>query len=281
MTSRTVPEYDDLDNYAADDFDDPFRTPPPEAQETKNVSANKRKQGEALGLDEEVEVAKRVRVPRVKLDEARLLSENGIPELRRRAVNLNFKGKGHEFSDTARLLSFYQLWLDDLFPKAKFLDALSMVEKTGHKKIIAHKRLEWINEGKPKPWEADDAPEESGPGAEVGQTAGVNTATEPVSPTDVVAPAKEQGPKTPERDVPDEDDIYGATPVAQVRTQASTSMPEGYGYEEDEEDDLDALMAEADAAGQAQRPTQQQSRKSIGTDFEDEEAALAEMDGLW
>lgn len=68
MDSRTIPEYDDLDNYNVDDIDDPFRSPPPEA---KNSSTNKRKKAEALGLDEEVEVVKRARVPRVKLDEAR------------------------------------------------------------------------------------------------------------------------------------------------------------------------------------------------------------------
>ena len=49
----------------------------------------------------------------------------------------------------ARLLSFYQLWLDDLFPKAKFLDALVMIERAGHKKTMHTMRTEWINEGKP------------------------------------------------------------------------------------------------------------------------------------
>lgn len=68
MTSRTTPGYDDLDNYAVEDFDDPFRTLSPDAKE---LGVNKRKQGEALGLEEEVEVNKRARVPRVKLDEAR------------------------------------------------------------------------------------------------------------------------------------------------------------------------------------------------------------------
>lgn len=42
------------------------------------------------------------------------------------------------------MLSLYQLWLDDLFPKAKFLDALSMVEKAGHKSAVAKKRKEWM-----------------------------------------------------------------------------------------------------------------------------------------
>ncbi|KXJ89368.1 replication fork protection component Swi3-domain-containing protein, partial [Microdochium bolleyi] len=109
-----------------------------------------------LGLDEEVAVAKKARVPNVKLDETRLLSEKGIPRLRRKAGDLKFKGKGHEFSDAAKLLSFYQLWLDDLFPKARFIDALGMVEKAGHKKFMAAKRVEWINEGKPRASRAEE-----------------------------------------------------------------------------------------------------------------------------
>lgn len=70
MSPTTVPEYDDLDNYAVDDIDDPFRSPPPELQDG-DASKKRKKADEALGLDEAVEVAKRVRVPRVKLDEAR------------------------------------------------------------------------------------------------------------------------------------------------------------------------------------------------------------------
>ncbi|KAJ3954567.1 chromosome segregation in meiosis- protein [Colletotrichum tropicale] len=267
MTSRTTPGYDDLDNYAVEDFDDPFRTPPPDGKE---LGVNKRKQGEALGLEEEVEVNKRARVPRVKLDEARLLSDNGIPKLRKRAADLQFKGKGHEFSDAARLLSFYQLWLDDLFPKAKFLDAVAMVEKTGHKKQIAHKRLEWINEGKPNPWEADDAFEVE---AEIqGPVAAEATASAPASIT-------QKRPKTPQAAVPDEDDIYGATPVMPPKSQAlgapkPTEEPDG-------DDDLDALMAEAEMADRKQSPAHFPHNQPAGDDFEDEEAAMAEMGGLW
>ncbi|EQB49426.1 hypothetical protein CGLO_11242 [Colletotrichum gloeosporioides Cg-14] len=267
MTSRTTPEYDDLDNYAVEDFDDPFRTPPPDAKE---LGVNKRKQGEALGLEEEVEVSKRARVPRVKLDEARLLSDNGIPKLRKRAAGLQFKGKGHEFSDAARLLSFYQLWLDDLFPKAKFLDALAMVEKTGHKKQIAHKRLGWINEGKPKTWEADDALEVE---AKIpGPVAAEVTAS-------ALASITQKRPETPEAAVPDEDDTYGATPAMPPKSQAlgapePTEVP-------DRDDDLDALMAEAEMADRMQPPAHVPHNQLAGDDFEDEEAAMAEMDGLW
>ncbi|KAJ5090420.1 Chromosome segregation in meiosis protein 3 [Penicillium argentinense] len=103
-----------------------------------------------LGLDEEVKVTKK-RQPVAKLDENRLLSQLGVPKLRRAAKQkLKFKGKGHEFSDAARLLNFYQLWLDDLFPRAKFADGLAMIEKLGHSKRIQTMRREWIEEEKPK-----------------------------------------------------------------------------------------------------------------------------------
>ena len=56
-----------LDNYDVDDFsDDPFASPPPES------STKKRKEPDSgLGIDEEVDVKKRARVPNVKLDEER------------------------------------------------------------------------------------------------------------------------------------------------------------------------------------------------------------------
>ncbi|KAE8384644.1 replication fork protection component Swi3-domain-containing protein [Aspergillus alliaceus] len=102
-----------------------------------------------LGLDEEVKVARK-RQPVAKLDETRLLSQAGIPRLRRTAKQkLRLKGKGHEFSDVARLLNFYQLWLDDLFPRAKFADGLAIIEKLGHHKRLQIMRREWIEEEKP------------------------------------------------------------------------------------------------------------------------------------
>lgn len=100
-------------------------------------------------LDTEVKVARK-RKPIAKLDETLLLSDKGIPKLRRIGKErLRFKGKGHEFSDINRMLNLYQLWLDDLFPKAKFKDGLAMVEKLGHSKRLQVTRRAWINESKP------------------------------------------------------------------------------------------------------------------------------------
>ena len=47
-----------------------------------------------------------------------------------------------------RLLNAYQLWLDDLYPRAKFADGLAIIEKLGHTKRMQTMRREWINEGK-------------------------------------------------------------------------------------------------------------------------------------
>lgn len=110
--------------------------------------------GVVLGLDEEVKVAKK-RQPVAKLDENRLLTQAGIPKLRRSArQNLKLKGKGYEFPDLARLLNFYQLWLDDLFPRAKFADGLAIIERLGHSKRLQTMRRAWIEEE--KPWAAND-----------------------------------------------------------------------------------------------------------------------------
>lgn len=48
------------------------------------------------------------------------------------------------------MLNMYQLWLDDLYPRAKFADGLAMIEKLGHTKRIQMMRKEWIDEGKPR-----------------------------------------------------------------------------------------------------------------------------------
>lgn len=283
---------------------------------------------------------------------------------------MKFKGKGHEvsdrgpicdarrsiqltvtkFSDAAKLLSFYQLWLDDLFPKARFLDALSMVEKAGHKKFMHMKRVEWINEGKPGA-SRPDGDDIFGGGGEEERAAAVFPA--PLAP--VFQSRGSERPKTPSGDVPDDDeDLYDATPKAsrpsapagqslfgsggddapddddldalmaeeEAQRPASTSLFGSGGAvssrpaqkaipEDEDEDDLDALMAEhdsgpslpvrqapkgskkpsneeeddldalmAESEAQVSRPGKQAKTSTTEADA-DEEAAMAEMDGLW
>jgi len=298
----------DLDSYDVDDFDDPFRSPSPQPDASK-----KRKQGEGdLGIDEEVSVAKKARVPNVKLDETAsvFLAPKDtsckwlIPEMpdyyqigespsygneprtsssKARAMKyvpcIPIPGglpcpltSIRQFSDAARLLAFYQLWLDDLFPKAKFLDALAMVEKVGHRKFLTKYRLDWINEDKPRA-HADGDDE--------------FLAADSTKAADAPAEAPNQHvvverPKTPARDdVPDDDDIYDATPRAGARPAArpgtTTTAPGG---DEDEMDDLDALIAETEAA-EAGQARSSESVLPTADSFADDEEAMAEMDGLW
>ncbi|KAK7917759.1 hypothetical protein PG985_011367 [Apiospora marii] len=239
---------DDLDNFDVDDFADPFADSGDENAKGKaDTNPKKRKDASGLGIEEEVNVAKKQRVPNVKLDAPRLLSDKGIPKLRRKARELKFKGKGHEFSDTARLLSFYQLWLDDLFPKAKFLDALAMIEKTGHTKHMQMERIGWINEGKPKPpRDTDDEDEVPEIITDIlGRDAAVLPARK--APMFQNNGGSSERPRTPA--VGDglfgDEDIYDATPRGSKKTTAPATNVAG--GEPDEEEDLDALMAEEEA----------------------------------
>ncbi|KAK8023780.1 hypothetical protein PG993_011846 [Apiospora rasikravindrae] len=276
---------DDLDNFDVDDFADPGKADP---------QSKKRKDASGLGIEEEVNVAKKQRVPNVKLDTPRLLSDKGIPKLRRKARELKFKGKGHEYSDTARLLSFYQLWLDDLFPKAKFLDALAMIEKTGHTKHMQMERLGWINEGKPRP-HRDDDDEDEVPEI-ITDILGRDAAVLPAR----IAPIFQNGqsserPTTPAvgDDLFGDEDIYDATPRGSKKTAAPAV--DATGGEPDEED-LDALMAEEEAqraapstslfgnggslfgSGKAAAPKPPAARPAVPDDEDDLDALMAEAE---
>lgn len=92
MAPAVIP---DIDDFGVDDFNDPFADSGDEQGKTDSQS-NKRKQPDGLGIEEAVAVTKKPRAPNVKLDEDRLLSDKGIPKLRRKARDLKFKGKGHE-----------------------------------------------------------------------------------------------------------------------------------------------------------------------------------------
>ncbi|KAI1778849.1 Swi3-domain-containing protein [Hypoxylon cercidicola] len=251
----------DIDNY---DVDDIFGELDNEVSNSQ-AQSKKRKDAPDLGIDEAVAIKKKPRDPIVKLDESRLLSEKGIPRLRRKASDLKFKGKGHEFSDAAKLLSFYQLWFDDLFPKAKFLDAAAMAEKAGHKKYMRMKRMEWINEGKPKPAGLDEEDEDLF-GDSANQPEERAPAIFPARVAPIFQTQEAERPQTPTRDdVPDDDDdFYNATPLVSRTAQPANTSTSGNGGNaaggsskslfgnggEPDEDDLDALMAEEEA----QRP---------------------------
>lgn len=291
---------DDLENYGVDDFGvDPFADSGDENANNTESQSKKRKDASGLGIEEAVAVSKKSRVPRVKLDDRKLLSEKGLPRLRRKAGDLKFKGKGHEvcasiavasdyvlirtqFSDTARLLSFYQLWLDDLYPKAKFLDALGMVEKAGHTRQMRMARMEWIDEGKPKD-AADDNEDIDGFGEVEGRDAAKFPAR--VAPIFQNSGRPSERPKTPSilnDDLFGEDDLYDATPKALRNVAAGTGAMD---EQPDEDEDLDALMAEEEARQQAPvsifgngQARQQLVSRPAAPDEDDLDALMAEAE---
>ncbi|KAF2653255.1 Swi3-domain-containing protein [Lophiostoma macrostomum CBS 122681] len=229
----------------------------PQAQQKKSSDTN-------LGIDEEIKIVKQRR-PIPKLDDNRLLSDAGIPRLRKISKDrLRFKGKGHEYGDIARMLNMYQLWLDDLYPRAKFADGLAMIEKLGHSKRIQYMRKEWINESKPRHTAGDSDEEE-----EVDAQAST-TVAQPDLMEGVQSEQRTQDADTAERE--QESNQLGLEPT-----------PTPSGAAEPDDDELDALLAEeAETNRLAQATTMPSQRPAVERDaFADEMEAMADMDDFW
>jgi replication fork protection complex subunit Csm3/Swi3 len=194
------------------------------------------------------------------------------------------------------------LWLDDLFPKARFLDALAMVEKTGHKRQLQAMRMEWINEGKPRSSVHEDSIFDQ-PTLPPRLPSGQEKPAPPIAP--IFQKAATDRPKTPTPDSNmdmemEMDDLYDATPRAPRQNQAAAQSQNsifGGGIaasgsadvtsdvDGPPDDDLDALLAEEEMIqAETSRPNAGASggKSAIQEDsFEDDMEAMAEMEGLW
>ena len=193
----------------------------------------------------------------------------------------------------ARLLSLYQLWLDDLFPRAKFADGLAIIEKLGHTKHMQTMRREWIEEGKPKDTAADDS-------AASGQFAKQQQ-----------QPELQRRPSKSKSDSSERLNIDGALqssftsavgheePVS-VNSQSSQGLTKAdrhdapgdeslfiSDYEGDDQppdDDLDALLAEdaQNLTSNTCREATAAAKQAAGTDdFDDEMEVMAGMEDMW
>lgn len=194
----------------------------------------------------------------------------------------------------ARLLNTYQLWLDDLFPKAKFMDGVSMIEKLGHKKRIQMMRREWIEEGKPKPPrdEEDDfiIPNED---AALDAQSSRNTEDQPADKGQRQEGQSSGGASGGnlqdlfgENDEPDEDDLDALLAENENAPPTASSKPaQPLEDQEPDQDELDALLAEEAQNGNAPKtlfggPTASTSvtSQSPPDNFDDDEEAMAGMD---
>ena len=118
--------------------------------------------GSLDGVDggDENDDGKKKRKPIAKLDEARLLGTNGLPQLIKDTKNFKPKGKGHEVTyfsflpfvlfdlfaatlqaaDLDRVLQVYQFWSHRLYPKTRFKETVDRVEKLCHSKRMQVRR---------------------------------------------------------------------------------------------------------------------------------------------
>jgi replication fork protection complex subunit Csm3/Swi3 len=95
--TNDIPPEDELDAILNGTLDgqDIFDTTNIQAQ-VQTSNSRKPTADSGLGIDEEIKIVKK-RQPIPKLDEDRLLSDQGIPRLRKiTKERLRFKGKGHE-----------------------------------------------------------------------------------------------------------------------------------------------------------------------------------------
>lgn len=160
------------------------------------------------------------------------------------------------------MLNMYQLWLDDLYPRAKFADGLAMIENLGHKKRIQYMRKEWIDEGKPKHAAETDS-EDDGTANPV---EAVEQSIEQMEGLQMESTSEDHTPKRQEE--------------LSRQTKDSARAPSN---EEPDEDELDALLAETSAPN-ALMTSASQPPKIVSTEddmFADDMEAMAELEGMW
>lgn len=191
-----------------------------------------------------------------------------------------------QFSDVSRLLNTYQLWLDDLFPKANFADGLSIIEKVGHSRRMQMLRREWIDEEK-RPKESTPPPEEpqqdSGDIFMSGARQDSADRTHQDEDDSLFVADTRQNDQSPAQP---ENDLYAAPSPRRPAENGGVSRNNGLSNEkptavpdEDDLDDLDALLAEESAGTGSKQPSNEAS-SGPHDNFDDDEAAMAEMDML-
>ena len=183
-----------------------------------------------------------------------------------------------------RLLNLYQLWLDELYPRAKFADGLAIIEKLGHTKRMQTMRREWINEGKPRERLENT---NSGPKAQPAS----KTISRPSG--DEVSNSNSNGSQQKHSAVDSQEDDFHVSDTGKLGKNESTKrlssstdslfVSDGEDVnDQPPEDDLDALLAEDSMHPQhnASAPIQDQV---VGREnaFDDEMEAMADMDDLW
>ncbi|SCU79483.1 LAFA_0B03422g1_1 [Lachancea sp. 'fantastica'] len=83
-------------------------------------------------LPDPTEVSARPRRAQVKLTAEKLLSPKGLPKIMKEAPKkIRFSKRRSSYENLTQFLQFYQLWANDLFPKAKFRDFVTISRTLG------------------------------------------------------------------------------------------------------------------------------------------------------
>lgn len=185
----------------------------------------------------------------------------------------------------------YQLWLDDLYPRAKFADGLAIIEKLGHSKRIQIMRREWINEGKPHERAEDTSTAQNGwQAAKVGEELDTRSKV-----TDDSNTKEDSGLRR--SSAPNDNDLYVTSPPRQqcltnqrllrVSTSADINLEKG-GEIGVPEDDLDAFLTDTSTEYQAHSSTTAASQNrwketlpNKENNFDAEMEVMAEMNDPW
>jgi replication fork protection complex subunit Csm3/Swi3 len=155
------------------------------------------------------------------------------------------------------MLNMYQLWLDDLYPRAKFADALAIIEKVGHTKRMQMMRKDWLDEGKPRRTaEQDEDAEEAQPEK---------------------TPAQQS---TAEMEGLEKNGDVSHSRATDEHQEPSRAPPDGTGDDPDD-DELDALLAESEQPGTASKTLPSRTAPIENDPFADEMEAMEDMDGMW
>ncbi|KAI0736771.1 replication fork protection component Swi3-domain-containing protein [Fomitopsis betulina] len=226
----------------------------PSALDLDGPEANGDAGGDAKGKDGGKEKQKRKPLPR--LDEARLLGQDGLPALVKQAKTFKPKGKGHEATDLNRLLQVYQFWTHKMFPKTPFTETTKRVEKLCHSKRMHVALTVWrdeykgINRGHNVNLGSDDSSDEDG--ADDGAP--------------VTAASKEV-----------EDDVLDATGIDGPSSRAPSHPPSSEPPSSDGFDDfdLDAMIREEEERQAAESRVPEASvPRTLPTAAQDEDDAM-------
>lgn len=187
-------------------------------------------------------------------------------------------------------MNFYQLWLDDLYPRAKFADGLTIIEKLGHTKRIQTMRKEWIDEEKPRYNDPTDIPT-TRPSDQDGVNASEPQASTGLGSRQVGSDAADQDLFMPDPEAetrppvshpePDDDELEDLlreqdeimpNPETRTKLPVSHTKPDG-----DDLDDLDDLLREQDEVMSGMPEPASKAPNDDMDDFDAEYEAMNEL----